>query len=50
MDFTVVYVTSTYICFFSFFLFFVANTFQIQPFHKGLAMQADVAFCFMTGA
>jgi hypothetical protein len=29
---------------------FVANTFQIQPFHKGLAMQADVAFCFMPGA
>jgi hypothetical protein len=24
--------------------FFVANNFQIQPFHKGLAMQADVAF------
>jgi hypothetical protein len=23
--------------------FFVANTFQIQPFHKGLAKQADVA-------
>jgi hypothetical protein len=30
--------------------FFVANTFQIQPFHKGVAMQADVAFCFMPGA
>jgi hypothetical protein len=30
--------------------FFVANTFQIQPFHIGLAMQADVAFCFMPGA
>jgi hypothetical protein len=30
--------------------FFVANTFQIQPFHKGLAKQADVAFCFMPGA
>jgi hypothetical protein len=30
--------------------FFVANTFQIQPFHKGLEMQADVAFCFMPGA
>jgi hypothetical protein len=29
---------------------FVANTFQIQPFHKGLAMQADVAFGFMPGA
>jgi hypothetical protein len=28
----------------------VANTFPIQPFHKGLAMQADVAFCFMPGA
>jgi hypothetical protein len=28
--------------------FFVANTFQIQPFHKGLAKQAD--FCFMPGA
>jgi hypothetical protein len=28
-------------------IFFVANTFQIQPFHKGLAKQADVAFCFM---
>jgi hypothetical protein len=25
-------------------MFFVANTFQIQPFHKGLAMQADGAF------
>jgi hypothetical protein len=26
-------------------LFFcVANTFQIQPFHKGLAKQTDVAF------
>jgi hypothetical protein len=25
--------------------FFVANSFQIQPFHKGLAIQADVAFC-----
>jgi hypothetical protein len=24
--------------------FFVANTFQIKPFYKGLAMQADVAF------
>jgi hypothetical protein len=23
---------------------------QVQPFHKGLAMQADVAFCFMPGA
>jgi hypothetical protein len=23
--------------------FFVANAFQIQPFHKGLAIQADVA-------
>jgi hypothetical protein len=22
---------------------FVANTFQIQPFHKGLALRADVA-------
>jgi hypothetical protein len=30
--------------------FFVANTFQIQPFHKGLALQADVTFCFMPGA
>jgi hypothetical protein len=30
--------------------FFVAKTFQIQPSHKGLAMQADVAFCFMPGA
>jgi hypothetical protein len=30
--------------------FFAANTFQIQPFHKGLAIQADVAFCFMPGA
>jgi hypothetical protein len=30
--------------------FFVTNTFQIQPFHKGLAMQADVVFCFMPGA
>jgi type IV secretory pathway VirB3-like protein len=30
--------------------FWGANTFQIQPFHKGLAMQADVAFCFMPGA
>jgi hypothetical protein len=25
-------------------------TFQIQPFHKGLAIQADVAFSFMPGA
>jgi hypothetical protein len=25
--------------------FFVANTFQTQPFHKGLAMQADVVNC-----
>jgi hypothetical protein len=24
-------------------LLFVANTFQIQPFHKGLAIRADVA-------
>jgi hypothetical protein len=32
------------------YIFFVAYTFQIQPFHKGLAMQADVAFCFMPGA
>jgi hypothetical protein len=31
-------------------IFFVANTFQIQPFHKGLAIQADVAFCIMPGA
>jgi hypothetical protein len=31
-------------------VFFVANTFQIQPFHEGLAKQADVAFCFMPGA
>jgi hypothetical protein len=30
--------------------FFVANTFQIQPFHKGLAKRADVAFCFMPGS
>jgi hypothetical protein len=30
--------------------FFVANTFQIQPLHEGLAIQADVAFCFMPGA
>jgi hypothetical protein len=30
--------------------FFDANTFQIQSFHKGLAKQADVAFCFMLGA
>jgi hypothetical protein len=29
-----------------FLFFFVANTFQIQPFHKGLAMQADVALLF----
>jgi hypothetical protein len=29
--------------------FFVANTFQIQPFHKGLAKRADVAFWFMPG-
>jgi hypothetical protein len=29
---------------------FVANTFQIKPFHEGLAIQADVAFCFMPGA
>jgi hypothetical protein len=29
---------------------FVANTFQIQPFRKGLAIQANVAFCFMLGA
>jgi hypothetical protein len=29
--------------------FFVANTFQIQPPHKGLAIRADVAFCFMPG-
>jgi hypothetical protein len=26
------------------FVVVVANTFQIQPLHKGLAMQADVAF------
>jgi hypothetical protein len=39
-----------FVNFFSLFHFFVANTFQIQPFHKGLAMQADVAFCFMPGA
>jgi hypothetical protein len=31
-------------------MFFVANTFQIQTFHKGLAMHADVAFCFIPGA
>jgi hypothetical protein len=36
--------------FFFFFFFFVAKTFQIQPSYKGLAMQADVAFCFMPGA
>jgi hypothetical protein len=30
--------------------FFVANTFRIQPFHKGLVVQADMAFCFMPGA
>jgi hypothetical protein len=36
--------------FFLFFSFFVANTFQTQPFHEGLAMQADVALCFMPGA
>jgi hypothetical protein len=42
---------TTYLNFFCFAkIFFVANTFQIQPFHKGLAMQADEAFCFMTGA
>jgi hypothetical protein len=29
------------------FTFFVANTFQIQQFHKGLAIQADVAFCLI---
>jgi hypothetical protein len=29
--------SSKYIC-------FVSNTFQIQPFHKGLAMQTDVSF------
>jgi hypothetical protein len=32
------------------FFFFVAKTFPIQPSHKGLAIQADVAFCFMPGA
>jgi hypothetical protein len=31
-------------------MIFFANTFQIQPFHKGLVKQADVAFCFMPGA
>jgi hypothetical protein len=31
-------------------IFFVANTFQIKPFHKGLVMQADVPFCFMSVA
>jgi hypothetical protein len=31
-------------------IFFVSNTFQIQPFHKELAKQAYVAFCFMPGA
>jgi hypothetical protein len=31
-------------------MFFVAITFQIQPFHKGLVKQADVAFCLMPGA
>jgi hypothetical protein len=37
-----------YFCSFLFiFIFiFVADTFQIQPFHKGLAMQADVVFLF----
>jgi hypothetical protein len=30
-------------------VFFASNTFQIQPFHKGQAIQADVAFCFMPG-
>jgi hypothetical protein len=30
--------------------YFVANAFQIRPFRKGLAKQADVAFCFMPGA
>jgi hypothetical protein len=29
-------------------IFFVANTFQIRPFHK--RMQANVAFCFVPGA
>jgi hypothetical protein len=29
--------------------FFVANTFQIQPFHKRLVMQVDAAFCFKPG-
>jgi hypothetical protein len=32
------------------FSFFVANTFQIEPFHNRLAIQAVVAFCFMPGA
>jgi hypothetical protein len=31
-------------------LFFIPNTFQIQPFHTGLAMRADMAFCFMPRA
>jgi hypothetical protein len=41
-----------YLCnfLFFFFFFFVADTFQTQPFHKGLSMQADVAFSFMPGA
>jgi hypothetical protein len=30
--------------------FFVANTFKIQPFHKGLAKKADEAVHFMPGA
>jgi hypothetical protein len=25
---------------------YIYNTFQIQPFHKGLSIQADVAFLF----
>jgi hypothetical protein len=28
----------------------LANIFQIKPLHKGLAIQADLDFCFMPGA
>jgi hypothetical protein len=31
-------------------MFFSPIPEKTQPFHKGLAMQADVAFCFMPGA
>jgi hypothetical protein len=44
---SVVIVTNIFL---SFFIFFVANTFQIQPFHKGLVIQADVDFSFMPEA